>query len=132
MYVLLSEMGIMSMNERGLGVPSKHKPMGRPKSKEVMITKTYSLYNSDVEKMLDKDLQPKHVFRMGILAITENPQIQTRISGIDDGLDDVNVRIERLVRTLSIMSKEHYAMRDKLVALGLRFEDIQKEVGTNG
>jgi len=117
------------MNERGLGVPVKRTyNMGRPKSLEPMISKTYSFYAKDIQHMLDKDYPPKLVLRKGLELLNASPEFNNRINDNEKGLEDINVRLERLVRTLTLMSKEHYAMREKLTALGIKFEEVVKNV----
>jgi len=115
----------MTMDENGLGVPKQRKLIGRPVAKETMITKTYSFYASDITKMLNRDYQPKHVMRMGIMALDDNPQLIKRIGDTETGVEELKTRIIKLVKSLELMSKDYYAMRDKLTALGIKLDEIE-------
>lgn len=107
-----------------MGLINDKKPIGRPKNRESTETKTWAFYSADVQDALNNDWQPKHVFRMGITALKGNPQFIDRMNKSEEGLSDLNTRLERLVAKVNSLSSENWKMREQLERLGIKFDEV--------
>lgn len=89
------------------------------------VAKTYMFYHEDVIKMLNKDLQPKHVLRMGLKAIEGNPEILDRLNETQDDYKTLSERVYRIAKALDIQCQKNEALEKKLIELGVKLDDVQ-------
>jgi len=97
---------------------------GRPKSTMPTESRTYTYYTEDLEYARDKDIQPKHVFRMGILAIKGNPELISRVGESESQLKTLSERVFRMSKMLDEQCKANYALTEKLSKLGVKIDDM--------
>ena len=58
--------------------------LGRPRMiKAPTRPRTYSFFDSDIDKMLNNGWTPKEIFRLGIMAKENNPQMIERIRELE-------------------------------------------------
>lgn len=100
--------------------------MGRTANKDMpTISKTYMFYIDDINQAINLDLQPKHVFRMGLKAINGNPQILDRLNNSDIEFKTLSERVYRIAKTLELTCQKNEALEKKLIELGVKIDDVQ-------
>ena len=70
---------------------------GRPPENRTM-PKTYSFFKVDIEKMLANGWTPKEVFRLGVLAKENQPQILERMREVEASNDVLQKKFQKIAR----------------------------------
>lgn len=86
----------------------EEKPKGRPKgtkNKEIALefqteAKTYAFFKTDINKMQKKGWTPKEIFRLGIYAKENNPNLLNRLQEVEKMVNSFSSRLTSLNRRL--------------------------------
>jgi len=73
---------------------------GRKKSRNATISKTYRFFEEDIDKMLTMGCTPKEIFRLGIYAKENNPQMISRVSEIETTNEQLATKLQSTSRKL--------------------------------
>lgn len=106
-------------------VKSEKGQAGRPKNLEATEVKTWRIYSEDVTTALNNDWQPKHVFRMGIKALKQNPEILNKINASQEEYKTLSERVYRIAKALDMQCQKNEQLEKKLVELGVKLDDVQ-------
>lgn len=87
------------------------KKIGRPKLEGLTEPKTYSFFSKDIEIMQRSGMTPKQVFRLGIIAHDNNPQMMGRIKEQDTKISSMQ---ELLTKTSARAFKLESILEDFL------------------
>jgi len=80
---------------------NKKKHIGRPSFiKSPTQPKTYSFFESDVNEMLNNGWTPKEVFRLGIMAKKDNPQLINRIRELEETNKKMSDKLQKAFKRL--------------------------------
>lgn len=75
--------------------------IGRPKFlKSPTMPKTYSFFESDINEALNNGWSPKEVFRLGIMAKKNNPQLINRIRELEETNKKMSDNLQKAFKRL--------------------------------
>jgi hypothetical protein len=75
-------------------------------SKAKTTSRTYRFFEVDIEKMLTLGESPKHVFRLGIYSIENNPHMLARINELEQQNKNLAEKLQRYAKRVYELEKE--------------------------
>lgn len=88
------------MSEKDEMFSPRVKKLGRIPGKEQTMPKTYSFFSSDINTALNNGWSPKEVFRLGIKAKENNPEMINRIRELEELNRKLSDKFQKVVKRL--------------------------------